>query len=239
VQANDAAFSGAGSNYSRCTFATATMQTRLTLFDLGTPSVDLRGTYRVFLRCRKNTSTDAVNVQLRYGDASLFSFVTNDSVALADTTALRLYDLGLLTVPRGFDPVYDLRSGVELPVDDSVEIQVRAERTSGAGTLDLDYLILVPADDRFAAAAWPTSSGPASWWLDAFDNSIHARTASDEISPTPAPSLTGGLPMLSPSQTNRIYMFHVATSGTHTISGTDAVSVSYYPLYLTVRPAST
>jgi hypothetical protein len=55
-----------------------------------------------------------------------------------------------------------------------------------------------------------------------------------------APFITSGLPMLSPNQTNRIYMLRsVRATDIAPLTAVSPVSVSYYPRYLTVRPAST
>lgn len=242
VQANDPVFSGGGSNYSRCTFANTALITRVFTQDLGTASVDLRGTYRVFLRYRKNTSGDAVNLRLRWGDADFDDFVDNDTFATPNTTSICMADLGLISVPFGIDPVYDFRTGTELAVDDGFSLEVQAGRESGSGTLDLDCLLLVPADDRFALIEWAdTNSNADRRWLDAADWSVHARTSADEVVSTKAPrARSGGLPMLTPNQTNRIYaLYEVGEGRAHAIATNTTVSVSYFPRYLSVRPAST
>jgi hypothetical protein len=243
TQANDAAFSGAGNNYSRCTFSTnALLTARLTLTDLGTASVDLRGTYRVFVRYRKNTSGDGINLRLVWGDGSRNDVITNDTFATPNTTNITMADLGLISIPYGLDSVYDFRSGTELVVDDRFRIEIEAGRTSGSGSLDLDFVLLVPADDRFGLIEWgETESASDRRWLDALDWSVHGRTSADEVVSVAAPAArSGGLPLLTPNQTNRIYMlYEVAESRAHAIATTTTVSVAYYPLYLTVRPAST
>lgn len=241
VQANNVAFSGAGSNYSRCTFATdALLRTRAFLTDLGSASVDLRGTYRVFLRYRKNTSGDAINLQLEWGDGDQDDFVTNNVFATPNTTNFKMADLGLISIPFGFDPGADFRSGTELAVSSSFALEILAGRTSGSGTLDLDYLVLVPADDRLAFIKWANSNSASDHrWLDAHDNSIHARNATDEVVSSEAPGLTSGLPMLSPNQTNRIYWLYEVNGATaqHLIATNTTVSVSYYPRFLSIRGA--
>jgi hypothetical protein len=238
TQANDANFSGSGNNYSRCTFATATMQTRLSVTTVGTSGVDLRGTYRVLLRYRKNTSSDAINLQLRWGDASVGDtlLIENDVYSTAGTGLIVTADLGLITIPTGFDPVSDT-SGAELLVSNALKFQLRAERVSGAGTIDFDVMLLVPADDRLAILNWTRAA--ADFILDARDSSAHARDGSNQVLSAKAPPIVGGFPMLSPNQTNRIYMLRVVSADQSWTLTTYAVSVSYHPRYLTVRPAST
>jgi hypothetical protein len=131
---------------------------------------------------------------------------------------------------------------VELVADDGFGLVLQAERTSGSGSLDLDCLMLVPADDRLGIVKWGFAGAIADhWWLDAHDNWAHARTAADEVVSVEAPGgPVGGFPMLTPNQTNRIFMLYEVGEGrAHAISTTTVVSVSYMPRYLTVRPATT
>jgi hypothetical protein len=237
TQVNDANFSGAGNNYSRCTFATATMQGRLSTADLGTASVDLRGRYRVLLRYRKNTSGDGINLMLRWGDVG-FTTVDNAIFATPNTTSTCMADLGDISVPLGLDPVFD-PSGTELAVADAFQLLLMAERTSGSGTIDFDFLLLVPADDRLAVLKWQ-AGGADRWLLDARDDSAHGRSSSDQVASAGGPSIAGELPMLTPNQTNRIYMLREVAPGlSSTLTTVTNVSVSYWPRYLSVRPAST
>lgn len=238
TQANDANFSGAGNNYSRCTFATvATMQARLFTLDLGTASVDLRGRYRVFARYRKNTSGDAIGLRIQWGTSS-GEVTTNDTFATPNVATLVTADLGEIQIPGGWDPVTNFRDGVQVAVTDTYYLEFQAARTSGSGTLDIDYLILVPADDRFGIVKW-MEAGPDRWWLDAHDNTVHARNSSDHIATSSPPRLAGGLPMLAPNQTNRVYMVYEIASGLTTTLTTITVTISYFPRYLAIRPSAT
>jgi hypothetical protein len=232
VQANDANFSGSGSNYSRCTFTTASDQIRLSTTTLGTSGVDLRGRYRVFLRYRKNTSSDGVNIRLLWGDS--LSMVENDIYATPASTSFRAADLGEISLPFGFDPIY-AGDGTELSVSNAVNIEVRAERTSGSGTLDFDVLVFVPADDRLAITEW--ANALETHVLDARDTSVYVRDGSNRVVSSAAPHIPGGYPLLSPNQTNRIFLLR--SIAVWTLTTMSSVSVSYYPRYLTVRPAST
>lgn len=243
TQVNDVNFSGGGNNYSRCTFTTATMQTRLSILDLGTPSVDLRGRYRVLLRYRKNTSTDGINLQLRWGDADGWAPIDNDVYATPNITTITTAHLGEISIPVGQDPVVDPATGVEMVVSDSFSLALRAERTSGAGTIDFDFLLLVPADDRFGIVHWnDDSTSPTDHWILATVNgssSAHARDSSDQIISAGAPILPS-LPMLSPNQTNRIYMLRsTRPADAWNLTTIPNVSISYQPRYLSVRPAAT
>ena len=83
-------------------------------------------------------------------------------------------------------------------------------------------------------------AGPSYWWLDAEQPSrSHARNASDQVATAATPAIDFGLPMLTPNQTNRVYMVYEVGSGLATTLTTVTVTVSYFPRYLSVRPAST
>lgn len=238
VQANDTNFSGAGSNYSRCTFATnATMQNRLTVSPVGTSGIDLRGRYRAFLRYRKNTGPDSINLQLRWGDDTATVVINNDAFATFSNTSFQFADLGLISIPMGVDPVTD-SNGVERAVSNLMFLAVRAERTSGSGSIDFDHLLLVPADDRLAICTWQKTD---SYLLDATDTSAFVIDGSDRVVGVAAPFITGGLPMLTPNQSNRVYMIRTVNGNgvANSLTTVSPVAVSYLPRYLTVRPAST
>ena len=232
TQPNDANFSGAGNNYSRCTFASAGVLTRLSVTTLGTSGVDLRGHYRVFMRYRKNTSSDAINLHLLWGDSP--SKIQNDDYVTPNNTSFMTADLGLISIPFGIDPVHG-SDGVESSVSNVINIELRAERTSGSGTMDFDFLVFVPADDRLAITEWENAL--ETQVLEARDNRVYVRDGSNRIVSGDPPHIVGGFPMLSPGQTNRIFLIrNVAVWSLTTMS---SVSVSYHPRYLSVRPAST
>lgn len=240
VLANDPVFSGAGSNYARCTFSTVTgMATRahLTVAAFATASVDLRGTYRVFCRYRKNTAGDGVLMRLAWGtDANPGAFV-NPSVTLPSVSTICYADLGEVNIPYGVDPRYDGLSGVEL-VHKGIRPAIQLQRTSGATTVDLDHLLFVPADESLGYTTFPAADSGTYWFLDADDDSNHQRDASDEVIPNEPPSgPTGGYPWLQPGQTNRLYIVrNMGPGGTTSLTTITNWSVSYYPRYLWVQP---
>jgi hypothetical protein len=242
IQANDAVMSGSGQNYMRCTYATvaATMTVRLTSSTFpSTPGEDVRGTYRAFLRYRKSSSSNPINVQLGWSFGS--TSASNREVALASTTDRRWVDLGLLTYPFGADPIHDL-SGVEIPARGGV-ITISAQRTSGSGNTDFDAIVLVPADpaDGYCLVTWPTSSGPTLAVLDGNRETIYNLGGSAEVYPRELPNVRGVFPHLTPSQDHRIVVLLNAGGGSSSDDITDTVdvTVSYYPRYLLVRPATT
>lgn len=234
---NDTAMSGSGSNYARCSFATsASLQARVsTTFSSTTRGVDIRGTYRTYVRVRKSVGSDSIQVRMRAGgDAGVT--LTGDTVTCQATSNIQWVDLGLLTLPLNSDPVYDGPSGVEIEAWRGT-LSIDAGRASGSGNLDIDCILLVPADDRFALVTWPSSSGATDLVMDGGRTMVYARGSAGEIRTNSVVPIVGGLPMVSPSATNRVFWVRdVGTANTDTISGTTTVTPYYWPRYLAVRP---
>lgn len=247
TQPNDFAMSGAGNNFSRCTFATvATMDVRLTANEHpATPTVDAQGTYRIFGRFR--TSASGIRVQIRFGG-------TTDPVQAAAVTQLReveipntnsaeqVHDLGLLQIPAGVAARRNGPSGESLSFE-GVRIELWAARDSGASDLDIDYFILVPADDRLAltdeTGDWTTSADSAIVY-DSFADLFYVhRSTDDAIVNNGVGVLLGSLPMLRPGGTNRIYFVDNLAPNVNGVTTTEGLELSYWPRYLSIRPAST
>lgn len=244
TQVNSASFSGSGNNYSRCTFGTATMVTRLSTTKFpSSASVDARGTYRVFARVKLNTGTDLVNMRLIWGQNTT-NFVTNNSYRLPADTNIKWVNLDLVQIPAGYDPVTDGLSGVELSTE-GVFLAVQAERLSGSGTLDIDALILLPADDRLMYVRLPDTQNNGS---DVFiieggpRPSVYCTTAAGVVTTTQLMEVTGTGPMITPGRTNRVYYCRdvgSTASGGDSLTATTTVTPVYYPRYLSpVRPAA-
>jgi hypothetical protein len=248
----DAAMSGSGSNYARISYSgsTALIQRLSTATRFpSTPSVDARGQYRAFARIRRNTSTDVHTMRLRWGGADVQ--ITNGTVILPQDSGpsaptITLVDLGVVQIPAGHDPVERGLSGVEL-VTEGVFLALDTSRTSGSGTLDVDYLMLLPVDDRAMFVDWPANASVTDFVVEGGPSpSIYARNASGQVTSTQAPEIAGVGLMISPGVTNRIF-FHrdvgmsSALTGTgDSVTATTTLTPSYYPRYLGgFRPTST
>lgn len=238
VQSNDATMSGSGSNYSRCTFGTATMQTRLTTgsaFHPSSDSVDARGRYRVYLRYRKSVSGDTITTKLLWGDVN--APVTNDTVTLPSGTSRRYVDLGDVQVPVGADAATDLTGAARSAIGNYIAIQ--AART-GSGNLDMDLLLFVPSDDRLALIDLYQFTGPTYTWVDGVNDTVFATNGAGATSPRVQSIAVGGLPMVSPGVTNRIFVVGDVSpsAASDDITKTMTIVPSYLPRYLFVRPPS-
>jgi hypothetical protein len=250
LQANDAVMSGAGSNYMRTTFATATAMTVRLTYALhpAVSSLDARGLYRVFLRHRQGTGADVIQVRLSYGQSDgVGQNYFNDTITLASNTNRRWTDLGLLPIPAGGDPVYDGISGNKV-IARGVSVALAARRVSGSGNFDWDCLLFVPADDRYGTVKWPNEANIDNVAVDAITDSAYALENTTEIRSTASPfRRTAGLPYLSPDITNRIVLVLNADPNdsanpnqndvkTHTAS----VTLRYWPRYLApIKPVAT
>src|SRR5581483_10468247 len=112
----------------------------------------------------------------------------------------------------------------------------------GTGMIDFDHLLFIPADDHLAIVAWPINFVvPDTVTIDGAVGAIYGLT-SGAIAAMPQTSMVGSFPMLSPGQTNRICFVRDAgytSSATDAITGSTAITVSYWPRYLSIRPATT
>jgi hypothetical protein len=241
IQANNASFSGAGSNYSRCTFATNTsgQQRIFTATTWPTAGVDIRGTYRVFVRGRKNTGADVIDVALQWGDTNA---VTVGPLVRWPTTntSLQYVELGRIQIPNGYDPIYDGETGVEItPMGSYISLYVR--RPSGSGSFDMDLLLFLPADDAMEFVKWPAVQASGT---DVFVTTGGRRPAAyclssgGQLRSTEPIEIAGQGMMITPGITNRIYFVRdvgsgVAAAGTSdSLTATHTVIPSYHPRYL-------
>lgn len=243
TQANSGTFSGAGNNYSRTTFTTGTMSTRLSTNKFpSSASIDARGTYRVFARVRRNGSTStSITARLVYASSSAGAGVTtNDTVSITGTT-VQMIDLGMVSIPIGPDPRYNGYDNTEILVE-GIYLRVEAARVGGTDTLDTDYLLLVPADDRLAIVAWSpdgTTGTADNLVLDGLNELTFGYLASSgEICSMGSPYFVGGLPMLTPNVTNRVIYINEVGPGLAEPSWPTTWSFQpyYWPRYLYVAP---
>lgn len=238
LQSNDPVMSGAGSNYTRTTFATtATLAVRLlgNVFP-ASASIDNRGLYRVFVRYRRSSATGVINMQLvqTFGG-------TGPLVATKLTTGRSYADLGLVSLPSGLDPREGF-AGLTAPAVRGNIVDFWAERISGSSNLDIDVFLFVPADEVMALVKLGASTGPTTTVLDGTINTIYQLGASGEVYSREAALWSGGLPLVWPNVTNTVvFVLNAAgpVAGDDSITESTAVEQSYYPRYLYVRPVST
>jgi hypothetical protein len=238
--ANSATYSGAGSNSSTCTFGgTTTDAVRLSTATFpSSPSVDVRGTYRVFLRCTSNTSGAQFSIYLEHGARAILN--TPNTMTMPTGGPLPMIDLGLVQLPEGYDPGVNGPSGSLLSVL-GVPLKVHAARLTGSGNLQFDYLMFVPADDKLCIVSWGAAS-PFVFTLEGNTRSVYGTDASSRVADIQGASFVGDVPYVSPSITNRlVYINDVSPTNTSAdgVTGNVQPTVSYWPRYLDIRPVST
>lgn len=243
LQANDAAMSGGGQNFVRASVLTASFVTRLTsaVFP-ASPSVDARGKYRVYVRYRKTVDDGEVRVRLAIsGDGTTVVIPDTVGVVLPNDEVVRYADLGVIQLPVGDDPGTFGPSGVDLPCR-GVQFLLQVSLTDNASDLDVDCLVLMPADDRLCRILWPSVSGPTSMELDSRESRVYALGSSGETYSTELRALDSGVPMISPGGYNLVRI--IADGGTTSTAGdllanSLTVILRYWPQFAYLRPALT
>jgi hypothetical protein len=241
TQPNSASFSGSSNNYIRTTFATAPqMAVRGIATDFpAADGVDLRGQYRVFVRYRANSAAAGdITMRLHWGaEGPLFQ---NPTVSVSGFSNHALTDLGIVAFPAATDPIRD--GGTEIGVRRQY-FELRAQRVSGSGTLDVDYLLFVPADDQMCVLAWPFSTTdvvPDEWVVHGPTETVFAQDSSGLIATASKPvGVRGGFLHGRPGVTNRVFFVRRFDADGDLVTATTAIKTLYYPQYLYVRPATT
>ena len=226
---SNAAMSG-GSGTST-TFGTTGLVTRLTLtIPTASSAAALRGRYRVWARVHTGgTSADYVIRYVQNPGAGQDS-INGPSTPYHATTTWEHIDLGVIDFPAIPMPSAVGYSGLA-PGAATASLAIQASRSGGLDNLDIDYVALMPADERSCEVHQVTAvnslilDGPAdmAYGLASGSTPFGATRVVDNLGGlTPR---TGGFPMLVPGVTNRWYLL-VAKGA---ITATTTVTVSYWP----------
>lgn len=247
----DAAFSGGSKK--RTTFATTTaMANRLSFtgssFPLSSPTLAqaraLRGTYRVLVRAAKTQITDTI--KLRFSALGVGNWsVTSEPVALEETPAL--VDLGLIQFPPTIGVPGPGYSGIDAGSDSVLTFTLAAERVSGTGSLDWDFVMLMPADEELCIfdSGHGDLSGGGDVFFDGPNDAVYvaedAWLSGGKVEYGAPGSRVGAIPMLQPNQTNRLYILQLRGAASSdefrwTLTASKAFVVHYFPRWLYIRP---
>lgn len=229
---NAAMSGGAGTATS---FTSTSMATRLTYtLPTSTSPEALRGRYRVFLRVHTGGTTSTYAIRYAQNPGAGQDIVYGPQVSYQASTVWQLLDLGVIDFPALQAPQSIGYSNL-VPALSQASIAVQAARTnSGLDNLDTDFLYLMPADERLCSVSQTASTGYVV--LDGPNDMTYGMaTGSSPFSGTLASrgvdnagglvSRYGGLPMLVPGVTNRMYML----VNNNSITSTQTVDVSYWP----------
>lgn len=229
---------------SRIGFGTATNVLRLsdTFPANGTATVEARGEYIVYARVAQTVAGDNITMQLGYGSGS-GNAVFNDVKTVPAVTSPIWVELGKIPVPAWGGPERVGYSGATAKVVMPF-VGLYAARVSGSGSLDVDCLYFMPADDLTLIAQFPqTDTTYAIDGTTAEGGTCYALTSTlDEVTTTSAPVQVvggGGFPEVIPLQTNRIHWLrHVDPGGSaDALTNTTTIHAYYWPRWReAVRP---
>jgi hypothetical protein len=240
----DAAMSG-GSR-SRCTFATQTALTHR--LSGGVPSLTVPagaenwGVYRVFARVAQTVAGDVINMAVKIDGGDY-----NKPIQIKSQTQAQLVDLGVVDATAGLTTTGGF-AVAEYRIEAQNALMIAAQRVSGSGSLDIDYLVFVPADECFGA--W-TAFGDAALagYLAVIDGPNDAAYIATTLSGG-APgrvrgagvAITGRLPVVRPGD-NRLVIVESTKGGTapttNSLTTSISMTIRYWPRYLLVRPVGT
>jgi hypothetical protein len=248
LASNNAAFSGAGQNGMRISGWTTNTMVPVRLSDTfpanGLSNTDNRGEYLVYARVAKTVAGDVFNTQLKYGASSSNTIANDVQVTPAGQAGPFFLNMGKVPVPMGPDPMTHGFSGVESKAAMAF-IGFYAQRVSGTGNLDIDYLYFIPCDDQTLIVKFPSTD--IQYAVDGTTDSGGAvygfpYPAMDEVLTTatfPQVIGGGGFPEIIPGVTNRIYFLrNIDPNGTvDGVTNTTVIRAFYWPRWReAIRP---
>ncbi len=243
--AGGATFSGAGTNAQRWTPSGATTLQRLLLWNLTTNVVDQIGTYGVYARVKDNKPTpNKVRLRARGAiyDGTNYTFGDYADYAKACVTAngtLELVYCGAVTFPS-------VEMGSSTP--NGFALELLGEADSGATTLDLDCVYLMPLE-RPAVGAALNGAGVVTMSKDAGTGALPDMVldANDRVPRgylettggavlAPANDVRGGGIFILPNTTAKLFVLtQDAGNGAHDYTATNTVTVTAMPRYAIAR----
>jgi hypothetical protein len=212
------------------TFATqAGMVDRLACSVAGLPF----GSYKVLARVRSN------------GGFSMRLTTPNvqDTVSVGAAAAVQYLDLGDIDFPSGARVEDDFLPGATAGDALPFTFKIQAA-TSGATTLDIDHVTLVPVSlqdadaDSFYCHYTASANSPAAdgVWIDGDTESVRVVSSGDAWKELAAPTRRqGGYPYADPTATNVLRLFQTYTPAPgdlDTLSRSCDLVISYQPLWL-------
>ena len=221
-----------GGSGTASSFTSSTLATRLTFTVPTASSAEaLRGRYRVFLRVHTGgTSADYV---VRYLQNQGGDGINGPQLSYHANTVWQFLDLGVLDFPAFPTPAGVGYSGLT-PALATSQLAIQASRADGSDNLDVDYVYLMPADERIcivrqtSAVGYIVIDGPndATYGMAAgsspFSGTLSSRVVDNAGGLV---SRMGSAPVLVPGVTNRWYLLVDKAD----VTTTKTVDVSYWP----------
>lgn len=200
----------------------------------GTDGAALRGRYRVVARVTGVTS--AANVSVRWKQATGGDFVPGLPATLdVAPPNWQHLDLGIIEYPAPQQLPSTIGYSGLTSQHAATPLVIEATRNSGSGGLLIDYVYLLPADERLCTI-YQLASIPSGWvCLDGPQDAVYGLASGStpfggtRILDNKQGIVTrhGGLPMLVPAVTNRWYFLHNPAAN----NTTETVDISYWPKY--------
>jgi hypothetical protein len=200
----------------------------------GSDLAALRGRYRVIARIAGITS--AANVSLRWRQSNAGDSIPGQPVTLDIAPPnWQHVDLGVLEFPPPQQTPATIGYSGLTSQQAANPLQIEAIRNSGAGGLLIDWVALLPADERLCSifqfsaltSGWLCLDGPNDSCYGLASGSTPFGSTRILDSKQGIVTRQGGLPMLVPAITNRWYLFHNPSAN----NTTETVDISYWPKY--------
>lgn len=138
VAADATAYDG---NKLTCAFTTTAadaLRSSITLTDISAVPADNRGNYTVLLRAKTDSGSTTVNAYIKYGIGT--GQVKRTPITISGTT-WKFYEVGTIAIPASNLP---LITGLDFS---NMGVSLYLQRTSVAGTIDLDCYVMIPIDE--------------------------------------------------------------------------------------------
>lgn len=205
---------------------------------------EIPGTYRILARYTRSSAADSYRLRSFLGAGAQIGEV----IVPSGGQTTMVVDLGLVQLPSGFYPQLGAPGdllGTNAP--NNLQILI-AKMAAGAGTADLDWVALIPADEDAGVVYNGGADVGKTLTLDGYTNAAYlhdgdpvtgAGVKSHSAVSDHTTTFLGGVPRLAPGVTNRLWwitgMTNVGTTATPAITVSPALSVSYWPKYQWLR----
>lgn len=201
-------------------------------------TTELNGRYRMLAAIRQNVGGDFFYFQAEWGPPGNNYSIKNAEVYFTNVdnsgpiATPMLVDLGTIDVGT-LGMVHGETTTARKATAPFVRILGR--RASGSGTLDIDYILAIPADEGMAVVEHYVYGGGVNILdgVNGYAVALDATTAAIQR----MGSVRGGVPHIVPGRTNRLWIIPGLYSDIYP-SNLYAVIVTYFPRYLLVPGAT-
>jgi len=205
---------------------------------------EIPGTYRILARYTRSSAADSYRLRSFLGAGAQIGEV----IVPSGGQTTMVVDLGLVQLPSGFYPQLGA-PGDLLGTNAPSNLQIHlAKMAAGAGTADLDWVALIPADEDAGVVYNGGADVGKTLTLDGHTNAAYlhdgdpvtgAGVKSHSAASDHTTTFLGGVPRLAPGVTNRLWwitgMVNIGTTATPANTVSPVLNVSYWPRYTWLR----